>query len=933
MDVLKKLTYRNLKLNRKRTVVTVVGIILATALLCALSILGVSFYKSFLEGEKKTGGDYHVKFYPMEAEKLAVLEENRDVENVYWISDWGFAYEPSSKNEDKPYVHIVGTNRVSMEHLFGTLVEGRYPENENEILIPRHLKTNGRVDYKVGDELLFSVGERILEEPYDWTEYEAGNKLNADTSFQAFGTEKIVDASIKKYEVVGIIERPFYSLENYSAPGYTCVTYQEQPLNMMDCYVRFSKKGLKDYYSAIAKIMGLDTASNVELYRKYLNYEELSLEEYTQLRDAFDSLKTNFDVNSGLLSLESTNIHQNDYLRIMLTLCGIVAIIIMVTSVYCIKNSFDISVTERIRQFGMLASVGATRRQIKKSIYYEGFLLGLIGIPIGVGGGILAAYILMRFSNYSLHSLTQIDILFVISWWAVLVSILLAIITIYFSASASARRASKIAPIVAIRNQTEIKVKSGKLRAPGFISKLFGMGGTIAYKNMKRNKRKYRTTVVSIVICTATFIAISYFASMGYQLTVGNYGEQNYNISVRFNQDIREELQKDPERKNELFKILSEVEPYDTLSVVESEYLSVEQLQETERYETLNAASFGMSIEEYREMRESEGRGLVILHLDENSYKAYLKQVGVKNTDEKQAILINDEKMLVRSEDGRKSYYEFVQVYDAKPKNSITLIYENWENAQFDENDSVIEDTIEKEQIDIKLTAITSERPVCCQNNWGEHCIVVDDETWNILQNQFPDLKYSGIEYYYMSENADLLQDHIDVALTGVFGEEDSEDTSVYFTNNVDKDMREITSVLRLFFVFAYGLITVIALIGITNIVNTLNTSMELRSREFAMLRSVGMTTKEFNKMIRLETLFSGGKALFFGVMLGGILSYILYFVESRQELMGFDYEMPIKAMILSIVVVLAILWVIMKMSLTKMNRKNIIETIKDETT
>ena len=129
--------------------------------------------------------------------------------------------------------------------------------------------------------------------------------------------------------------------------------------------------------------------------------------------------------------------------------------------------------------------------------------------------------------------------------------------------------------------------------------------------------------------------------------------------------------------------------------------------------------------------------------------------------------------------------------------------------------------------------------------------------------------------------------------------------------------------------IFLYGFIIVISLIGITNIFNTITTNMELRKQEFAMLKSVGMTTKEFNRMIRLESLFMGVKSLFFGIPIGIALSYIIYHFLSEES--GIPYKLPIVAIIISIAVVFILISLIMKYSMSKINKQNTIETIRNE--
>ena len=122
------------------------------------------------------------------------------------------------------------------------------------------------------------------------------------------------------------------------------------------------------------------------------------------------------------------------------------------------------------------------------------------------------------------------------------------------------------------------------------------------------------------------------------------------------------------------------------------------------------------------------------------------------------------------------------------------------------------------------------------------------------------------------------------------------------------------------------------SLIGVTNIFNTITTNMNLRSKEFAMLKSIGMTKKEFDRMINLESMFYGFKSLIIGITLGLGISYWIYKVVIGADVTsGFGFLFPTKPIIISIVFIVIIVGIIMRYSLNKINKQNIIETIRNE--
>lgn len=518
MNLMKTLTLKNLKLNRKRTIVTIVGIILATALLSALVTLVSSFQYSMIEYQKQKGGDFHVKFSNVKMSELSEFKNNRNIESTFETMGMGFAKLDGCKNEDKPYAYVMATDEAGFERGCFKLIEGRMAKNEDEIVIPRHLKTNGRIDIKVGDEITLDVGKR----------YDSNTEgVIWENSAYEHEAETLTDIVTKHYKVVGIMERPGYGMEDYSAAGYTFVTYSDELAAIdngtkseadttLTVYSRYTQKALRNKDAVTADIIGVDE----KLFAKANNSSvEMTAEESDRFLKEMENAKYDIYMNGFLISYECVFPIDGTF-KALFTVATVVALIIILTSVYCIKNSFNISITEKIRQYGMLASVGATRRQIKSSVKTEAAMLGVVGIPVGTMSGILASLILVKVVNVLSAGWLNVALNFHTSLPALILAVILSIATIYFSATGSARRAAKVTPLEAIRNTKEIKIKSAKLKTPAIIGRIWGIGGVISYKNIKRNNKKYRTTVTSIVICSVTFIVISYFMSLKSQSAI-----------------------------------------------------------------------------------------------------------------------------------------------------------------------------------------------------------------------------------------------------------------------------------------------------------------------------------------------------------------------------------------------------------------------------
>ena len=871
MSLLNKLTIKNLNLNKKRTVVTIIGIMLSVALITAVASIYSSGIKSLIKYETCEKGNFHTAFYNVPVSDIDIFENNRNIETINITKNVGYA-KIDSKNEYKPYAFIKAFTKDSLKNLSVKLVDGRLPENENEIVIPTHLKTNGRLFLNIGDSITLDIGKRVTFDGYELNQNNQYQKNDEEVG------ESIVETTSKTYKIVGIIGRPATNIEGYSAPGYTFITYlEENKINgIVDVYTRFSKDGVKNSYETIANILGVDA----KLFKKVNdNEKQASNKELKEYLNQMDKAKySDINVNSYLIALETNPISNSDIGGLGIVV-GIVIGIIVFTSIFCIKNSFDISITEKIKQYGMLRSIGATKRQIKRNVFYEATILGLIGIPLGLLLGFLASYILIIISNYYLDGsfAEGLRLVFSFSWLSVLVAIILGIVTIYFSAFKSAKRASKVSPIDSIRNSANIKINPKKIKSPKLIKSIFGVGGEISFKNLKRNKKKYRTTVISIVVSVFIFIALSGFMKLAFQQVDHELEISDFNISLSTTITNNESYNKFIETTR-----LANIEDYTIFRNSEISFTGNHYNKEYAKF--LNLA-----------IDKNNPTYVSIISIGEEQFKKYVDSLGLNYNEFRNKAILVDKGYVSNYNKNNKLTTKYMRVFNFNKGDII---------------DATITDKDKK--IKIEIGAVSDVKPFGFKGVDGQY-LIISDEMFDA------NFKSKSLAIYYKSNDADKLQDDLDDFLKG-------ED---YYINNVDENVKIMSNLFTLVGIFLYGFIIVISLIGITNIFNTITTNMELRKQEFAMLKSVGMTTKEFNRMIRLESLFMGIKSLFFGVPIGIALSYIIYHFLSEES--GIPYKLPIEAILIAIAVVFILISLIMKYSMSKINKQNTIETIRNE--
>ena len=556
----------------------------------------------------------------------------------------------------------------------------------------------------------------------------------------------------------------------------------------------------------------------------------------------------------------------------------------------------------------MLASIGATSKQIRHNVLFEGFVLGIIGIPAGILLGVGVIALLVVILNALLENmLNGISFVYAVPWWVAVISAVMSAVIILFSTLSSAFRASRIAPITAIRGNNDIKINKKKsYKSPKFIKKLFGVGGEIAYKNLKRSKKKYRTTVISISITVAMFISISTFIEYGLKIAGDHFKDISYNITVHANDKLSYD-----EYENVYKRIIADTDINSSIKACENYYGNIVGLTD---YYTEDAKAAELS----------GGDLAYVFGVDNKSFKEYVTALGYNYDDVKDKALITNDFKYYNSDNILIKGKEF-----DLPMNTVVKLYPNGTPSYTEDDikeiqktdpdfvynpddyksvDLVIYDTINKEvpgSIVSSIMSTLNEGSVLVSEDYFKKLFAEDnDHTTGVIVIDSAD-PVNTVEYI----------NNLDIENLDVF--------------NINEQKEQMNAIVLIIAIFAYGFIIVISLIGITNVFNTINTNMRLRSKEFAMLKSIGMTKKEFNRMIRLESLFYGLKSLLIGVPLGLLGGYAIF--KATGNTIMLDYSFPTMAVLISIVFVFFVVWLIMKISISKVNKQNIIETIRND--
>lgn len=858
MNIANKLTYRHLKENKGRTVVTTLGICVSVAMITAVFVAMASFLNLFGEIGKISSGNWDAYYYHLSQSQIEQVEKDSRISKVglkYGSENKSFQIKNPTSYKRGTAEMIIGDKSYFEMVLTGNF-DGKVPANENEVAVEKDfLDKNGMKDAKVGDKIVLTQGQRQLDDG----SYVTGSNFNKDEKFVPSGDEK-------EYTITAILHTN--PATKYSSV-WRGISKDEIKSDDICAYITLAKQNS----SAYSTIEDIQNDYKIDVYQ------------------------ANEDVLASYLSGR-----QGDFLVTMLPIVLVVLILIVIASVMLIYNAFGMSLSERVRYLGMLASVGATKSQKRKSVYFEGAILGAIGIPVGILAGILGIGITLKLVGHKIISTGMIagvndsnmQMKTVVPAWAIIGIILVSIFTIFISAFIPARKASKITPIDAIRQRQEFKVKPKKLKAPKYIKKIFGYEGELAYKNLKRNGKKSRLITVSIALSIVLFISCNYFCGMFIQAS-GYEKNIPYQISTTITYGQKKELYDALDKMQGVNKYYIDTTDMSISLGKSSPFIKNNEIKDMANYTSDYSKLFGG--EKYV--------STVIHYVDDSEFNTLCENNGIDYNafygDSLKCVLLNN---LTHKQDTTKVFNDSI---------IGKHIIQNPDYASDDRN-----------PLDIEVGGL-----VKFDKN-SLPCNLVAPGVVGIIMpySQYINVVNKGVKANDISMNVCVETDeHKEVAenLTTLLNENDF--GSNYVSDNVDA-LETMNTVIFIIQVFVYGFITLISLITIANIINTISANIALRRKEFAMLKSVGTTPKGFSKMVSLESVFYALKAVIFGVPISVLISVVLNKMLGESSI---PYHFDIKLYLSVIIVVFVLILITMIYSVRKLKSDNIIEALKED--
>ncbi len=892
MNILTTYTLKYLRLNKKRTAVTILGVILSSALICGVLLLGVSFQQVMIDHEIFMTGNWHAQFLGVPFEKAKYITENSAVETSM-LSTWLGNATYGSHNPARPYLYVTAYDTLSFQNRNITLLAGRFPENADELLVSPVMVADSGLGLKPGSTLEVTFGTRNIPNHDEVVKAWGGEEYVALAEGETF-----IPSISKTYTVVGVMAP--LSSETSMPADFPALTYldstQLTAADPVDISI-LAHDPLRIYTSApeIAASIGLAPITGPD-----------------------GKPTESITYNEDLLTWMGASGRDN-YARFFPVILATLIVLIVSGSAFVIYNAFAISISERKKQFGMFASVGATAAQIRRTVLVEAGMIGVIGIPLGILGALVGVAILLRLTQGIVSELildAEQGMPLVVSPLIIGLTVLFSATTILFSAWIPARRAARVSPIDAIRQSGEVEAGEPlNLRTNPLIRQIvrrgFGFEGELALKSLQRDRKRYRTTVLSLMISVILFVAFN--ALMLYTNTTKSMAVKAMNFDLMIDLDYR---QSHAEEFADRVSQLPEVQRAAYRRSAYSAYIPSREVITAPAYEALQE----LTSLQMENLPEAVDGGTYSFVLEVNAvgpeeFAHYAAQLGLdvqrySDPSAPMGILVNHTSL---RQNGK--LYDF-DLFHLQPGDTITANQmSGWSSSNTGDDAPA--------SLTWTVGAVTQALPLGFMGSTLIPELFVSDAVFDGLSEQM--LQLGPINPGNMtvkSNDPDAALEAIKRLYQSTVGENFSYQSMKEF--NQSNTLQ--TLLINLFF---YGFLTLITLIGVTNIINTLDTNIKLRRREFAMLKSVGLTPGGFLRMLRYESLFYGLTALLYGLPLGIALSAFIY--TQFNGVSSFAFTLPWGAILACIVAILVLVFATMMLSGAMIRNDNIVDTIKAE--
>ena len=911
MNVFHRYTRRSLRLSPARTLVTIIGIVLSMSLFTAVIEGAYSGLQYLIRGEAGVSGAWHGFYYGLDSNTKDQLLANSAIADAAAWQQVGWADTGGRASYSYLLIEDISDNITDLLSI--RLTEGsRMPENEHELLLPGTFNElylpEGVERYQAGDTVTFDVG-RLLGD---------GQDIEDAGYFNYYGELELKDTIPCTYTVTG------YYVDFSGIVSHDKRIALTKGGGTGDWRVFFTLKNPKDIFT------WFDNAP----YGGSHEYHGNLLRYYGAFRTV------------GITEM-------------LYGFAGVLIFLISFGSISLIYNSFSISISERTRQFGLLKSVGATKKQIRSTVLYEALLLSVVGIPVGLIVGCtgigITLWALRDFFNalFAAGNGLTTRIGLVLSPMPLALSAAVCLVTVLISAWVPARRAIRLTAIDAIRQSGDVKVKPHEVRVSPITSKLFGFEGMMAAKSFKRGRKRYRATIFSLFLSVTLFISAS---SLCAYITD--------TVEAMASGESREDL-----------RYTMHVEEGDDPDAALTGLTAVEGVTGGMYYDWMSVSMWvdrSLISEEFRRIQDDPSTAMLYeengwinmvmrrIFLDDASFRTLCADNGI------------DPAGFFDPQAPAALFYNRYTTQLSRDKGSLWISWEVYDPAAFPA--TVREQSLV--EIDGYVRAYNAPDPESGEMVWyyfpqdyysaflayggdllsmdkSAAIVLTEEEATQVMEHRAlaaidrvpfaftansPALFYpysmmeavtgegaldrgGWVSFAFLTSDHRLAYENMSALLKG---RDDA--GNLYDAAEYGQRTRMIVVIVS---VFAYGFITLISLIAAANVFNTISTNVSLRRREFAMLRSIGLSERGLRKMMNYECMIYGLRGLLWGLPASVVVTYVIYRITSGVFTTSF--YIPWYSAAIAVGSVFAVVFATMLYAVRKLRRDDLVETLKSE--
>lgn len=587
--------------------------------------------------------------------------------------------------------------------------------------------------------------------------------------------------------------------------------------------------------------------------------------------------------------------------------------LIFIMSVTVISNVFQASANQRMNEFGILKCVGGTTKQIKETVIYESIWLSIIGIPLGLVCGLGIGYAGVQVTSLFIDDMNElqqsivmrpisIELSFAITPMALIVSVVISFFTVVYSAYKPAKKAGKVTALSCIRGIEDIEKSDMEVRSKKWIQKYFGFEGVLADRNMTRSKSSFRPTIKALslgmilMLCTGSLVLqagqLMEFMDPGMDDIILDYcSNRTYKINAVTGRN--EAIIEKPIQSQDAEVVRQRLLEYGDIEVIgvgcdnETYHVNMDRKYLTAQMQDAIAECEKSEIE----------LAVGIMVVDPISYEKLCQEADVPTGS---TILLN--------------YYKYND--NGKMKHVVafsdTLAEIDLQKANGDKTTVSVDAFLQESQVPEYLIGL-NENPIRlivpeAEVRWYDwYCKPEDEQAY---------IQYAesvGEEFFPIETNDSYVKEGFTIRVS-----------------KADTIVRVLNIAIVIAEVIIYGFVGILLLIGLVSVISTLSTNVMMRAREFAILKSVGMTTEGLQKMLFSEIIICTLKAIVWGVPLGIVIPYLIN-VAIRQAFPVL-YEIPWGLLFASVTGIFFLILVVTFGTVYKLRKQNLIECIRMKT-